>query len=395
MTDPERREAADAQTIALRIVVGLLLVGGAWLLAGLLVPFLLALILAIALAPLAARLERAGVPKGAADLLCLLVVVAVLAATIGLLVYETGTVLKDSDRYLKRFSELIARGARRTGGDRLVESLGLLRSEGEGREGRARPGGSDRPESRGDEGRGEGTGGPGAAWFQFLRRNVISLARWVGAGLGGVLGFVGGLAIFLVYLFYMLATREEWVERITHAARRLGLRPNRERLARVQHEVVTYVGCLSLVCLAYAVLVSLALWAIGVPQPLMWGVLAGLLEFVPYLGPLIACVLPTIVSLSLGTWWQPAAVLGVFVGLHLIDAYVVTPILYGRAVHLDPVTLLFGALFFGWIWGPFGLALGTPMLILLRGLLVMAPDTPALDALADVEDQKAASAVAR
>src|SRR5437763_6495918 len=103
--------AADAQTVALRIVVGLLLVGAAWLLAGLLVPFVLALVLAIALAPLSSRLERAGVPRAVADLLCMLAVVAVLAAMAGLLVYEAGTVLKDSDRYLKRFSELLARGA--------------------------------------------------------------------------------------------------------------------------------------------------------------------------------------------------------------------------------------------------------------------------------------------
>jgi predicted PurR-regulated permease PerM len=59
--------------------------------------------------------------------------------------------------------------------------------------------------------------------------------------------------------------------------------------------------------------------------------------------------------------------------------------LYGRAVKFDPVTILFGALFFGWLWGPAGLATAMPMLIILRGLLVITPGTPVLDALADVE----------
>jgi predicted PurR-regulated permease PerM len=139
--------------------------------------------------------------------------------------------------------------------------------------------------------------------------------------------------------------------------------------------------------------VSLALWLIGVPQPLLWGLIAGLFEVVPYFGPLIASVLPTIVALSLGTWWQPLAVAGLFLTLHLVEGYFISPMVYGRAVKLDPVTILFGAVFFGWLWGPAGLAVSTPMLILLRGLLEITTDTPALDALADIDDAKTKNGV--
>jgi predicted PurR-regulated permease PerM len=216
-----------------------------------------------------------------------------------------------------------------------------------------------------------------------------SLLGWVLTGVGGLVGIVGGVIVFLAFLFYMLQTREEWCDRTTDALTKLGMGPRDGQLAQLQQEIVTYIGCLSLVSLGYMVLVTLVLWAIGVPQPLLWGVLAGLLEFIPYFGPLIASVLPLIVSLSLGSWWQPAAVLGQYVGLHFLESYVVTPLVYGRAVRLNPVTILFAALFFGWIWGPVGLALATPMMILLRGLLVMSPHTPALDAFANVEDEKA------
>ena len=77
-----------------------------------------------------------------------------------------------------------------------------------------------------------------------------------------------------------------------------------------------------------------------------------------------------------------------YLALHLVEGYVVTPQLYSRAIRLNPVTILFGALFFGWILGPVGLALALPMVIILRGLLVITPDTPALDALAGVEEMK-------
>jgi predicted PurR-regulated permease PerM len=95
------------------------------------------------------------------------------------------------------------------------------------------------------------------------------------------------------------------------------------------------------------------------------------------------------VALSLGSWWQPAAVVALYVALHQLEGYVVTPLVYGRAAEFNPVTILFSALFFGWLWGPLGVALALPMMILLRGLLVITPDTPALDALADVEGEKA------
>ena len=152
-----------------------------------------------------------------------------------------------------------------------------------------------------------------------------------------------------------------------------------------------YFGCLSMIALGYAVVVSLLLWLLKVPQPILWGVLAGMMEVVPYFGPLIAGVLPTVVSLSLGSWWQPLAVVGMFLSLHLVEGYLIEPKLYGRVVRLDPVTILFGAIFFGALWGPGGLAIATPMMIVLRGLIMITPDTPALDALAGVRAEKAAA----
>lgn len=373
---PERtvREELDAQAVALRVVAALLLVGAAWLLAVLLVPFVLAMVLAVALSPLAIRMQRLGAPKSAASLVCVLGILSILSVAVGLVLYQAGAMVKDSDQYLQKFGALLSEGAKRVGSDRVVESLGLLKVEGSA---------TADPES------------PGHDWEQFLRHNMQALLGWVTTGLGGLLGMVGGTVVFLAFLFYMLQTREEWRERTTDALTKLGMRPRDGQLVQLQREIVIYIGCLSLVSLSYTVLITLALWAIGMPQPLLWGALAGLLEFVPYFGPLVASILPLIMSLNLDRWWQPLAVLGLYLGPHLVEGYAVTPLVYGRAVRLNPVTILFAALFFGWIWGPIGLALSTPMMILLRGLLVMSPHTPVLDAFADVEDEKAEPRPAR
>jgi predicted PurR-regulated permease PerM len=353
----------EPQAGTLKLIAVLLLLGAAWLLWALLVPFFLAMVLAIAIAPVADKLERAGLGRTASAALGLLAVVLPLVFAIGLLAAQTGEILQRSDDYLSRFARKLGTVSSRVGGDRLLSALGEIDPE-------AAP------------------GGPDAAgyWDALVRRNARLLGRWVVQGLGGLLGFVGGLIVTLAFLFYMLLTRSEWVERLRSALAHLGLRPRRARIQRIQGEIATYLRQVALVSACYVVVIALALWAIGVPQPLLWGVLTGLLEVVPYFGPLIAGALPTIVALGTGeSPWQPLAVVAVFVVLQTIEGYVVAPLLYGKAVDIDPVLVLFGVLFFGFLWGPIGLALAMPMLILLRGLVAMTPDTPALDALVDAE----------
>ncbi len=399
--DATLHDEMDTQTIALRVIAGLLLIGAAYLMSTVLLPFVLALVLAIALSPVANWMVNKGLPKSLASLACMLFVALILVTPTGLIIYQAGTVLQDSDQYLDRFSGLIADVSKRTGGDRFMQSLGVIGEVSpevpSGEAGSADSTGeatssssakSDDSSQPTDEAGASSSNHSLEFWRNAIRRNARALLRWVMTGLGGLAGVIGGVVIFLAYLFYMIQTRAEWIERVTLFSARLGLHPRHRQFDKIQHEIQTFIGCLSLVSLGYTILVTLILWLIGVPQPLLWGILAGFLEWIPYFGPLLAMILPTIVSLSLGTWWQPAAVVAQYVGLHALESYVVTPLLYGGAVRINPVTVLFGVLFFGWLWGPLGLATAMPVLILLRGILIMSPDTPALDALVEADEEK-------
>ncbi len=119
--------ALDAHTTILRWIAGLLTAGAAWLLAPILVPFVLALALAIALSPLTVRLERMGLGRTGSSLACLVLLTAVLLLTAGLVGYQAGTILQQSDRYIDRVSHLFATVTRVTGGERLLASLGAIR----------------------------------------------------------------------------------------------------------------------------------------------------------------------------------------------------------------------------------------------------------------------------
>lgn len=390
--EPRPSDRAKTRTIALEIIAGVLVVGLLAWMGAMLVPFVLAVVLTIALSGACDWLERKGVPATVANLLATVAVAAALSITAGLVLMQAGSILGQSEEYIGQFSKLLDRVSRWSGGDRVLESLGMFGTEaGDGLAdaGDSAPAsGEASPESGGQASSTEATDpeSPGPAyWDQLLRRNGQRLARWVASGIGGALGLLGGVVFFLALLFYMLQTRSAWVERIIRASLYLGLKPRRETLESIRDETVRFLRALSLVSLGYTVIVTVVLWSVGVPQPLLWGVLTGLLEFIPYFGPLIAMSMPLVVSLSLGNWWAPLVVIGQFAALHTLESYVVTPLIYGKAVKMDPVLLMLGLLVFGWIWGPLGLVAAMPVMILLRGLVEITPNTPALDALVDPE----------
>jgi predicted PurR-regulated permease PerM len=104
--------------------------------------------------------------------------------------------------------------------------------------------------------------------------------------------------------------------------------------------------------------------ALGVPNPVLWGVVAGLLNFVLYLGPLVMVCLMSIVGIiTFDDFWQAMLPPLAFVGLNLIEAYVVTPHVVGRSLRLPPVAVFLSLVFWGLIWGVAGMLIAVPLLV--------------------------------
>jgi predicted PurR-regulated permease PerM len=353
------------------VIATLLTLGAMSLLAEILVPLFLAMVLSVAFSPVAGRLERKGVPRTLASLICLAAVVAVLVTVVGLVVRQSASVFQQVQRSMERLGRDLDKLALGTDTGRLIRALGM--------------GGAWSPGRRGSPPRAGGSQGQDF-WAEFVINSGQTLGRWVVGGLGGLLGFLGGVAIMLAFFFYLLYDRDRWIARVLRAARALRLRLCPGDLEQIRQRMVRYVGCLALVTSCYGAVIALVMWLIGLPQPLFCGALTGVLELVPYFGPAIAGALPTAVAATMGDgWWRPAAVAGSFILLQTIEGYVVAPLVYGRAVEIDPVTVMFGVLLMGWLWGPLGLACAMPMLILLRGLLSAGMDVPSDKAIGALE----------
>jgi predicted PurR-regulated permease PerM len=151
-------------------------------------------------------------------------------------------------------------------------------------------------------------------------------------------------------------------------------------VARVIQNVVdatsAYVITIATINLCLGLAVAVALWLIGMPSPLMWGGIVALLNFIPYFGPMLAAVLLGLGGLmvfdDVYVALLPAALQ---VGFHLVEANVITPMLLGRRLTMNPLLILVSLTFWGWVWGTPGALLGVPLLIIIQ-TVVSAAGTP-------------------
>ncbi|MDG5487540.1 AI-2E family transporter [Sphingomonas sp. BGYR3] len=144
--------------------------------------------------------------------------------------------------------------------------------------------------------------------------------------------------------------------------------------ARVIQNVVddtsAYLGTITVINLSLGLTVAAALWAIGMPTPLMWGGIVALLNYIPYLGPILAAALLALGGLMTfdDLFWAllPSAIM---IGAHLIEANLVTPMIVGHRLTIHPVLILVSLSFWGWVWGLTGALLAVPLLIIIQTVL--------------------------
>ena len=135
----------------------------------------------------------------------------------------------------------------------------------------------------------------------------------------------------------------------------------------IERELSRYLGTIALINAGLGICVGLALWAIGIPNPILWGVLAGVLNFIPYIGSLIGVALVGTIALGTMPTLSHAALAPLaYFALTTIEGQFVTPVLVGRRLALNPVTLFLGIAFWGWLWGVIGMLFAVPLMVAVK-----------------------------
>lgn len=175
----------------------------------------------------------------------------------------------------------------------------------------------------------------------------------------------------VLVIFFFLSG---WTRLRKGTIRRRGSFDGAMQTARVIQNVVDatadYLATITMINAILGLTVSLLLWALGMPSPFMWGGIVSICNFVPYLGPIVAAVLLGLGGLmtfdAVGLALLPATI---FIGVHLVEANLVTPLVLGKRLTINPLLILVSLSFWGWVWGTPGALLAVPLLLILQTVL--------------------------
>jgi len=390
---PDERWALDpraiivSETIALmpslKLLVGLLtmavVIAGLYFGRDLLIPLALAMLLGFLLDPLVTRLKRWGVPRVAAVLLVVTAVLCVLAGASVLLGQQVRMLATDLPTYQTTMRDKL-RGIRET-----MSSPGVLeramrtfdevereisgendnKKEAEDRLATAPPPPAFEHPVPDSEGKPEEAPPPPLVQIQERPPTPMQqAAAWL-ARIGDLLGTAG---IVLLFLVLVLLGRNDLRDRML---RLMGgnLHRSTDAMTEASARISRYLAMQLVVNVTYAMPMTLGLWLIGVPGAILWGVVAAVMRFVPYVGPVISAMFPLLLAFATDPGWDILLwTIGLILVLELISNNIIEPWLYGASTGLSTISLISAALFWTALWGPIGLILSTPLTVCLMVL---------------------------
>lgn len=180
--------------------------------------------------------------------------------------------------------------------------------------------------------------------------------------------FLFGTMVMLILLYFLLGSGDLFLRKLVHVLPRLEDKKKAVSIARtIEDQVSRYLFTVALINTCLGTAGGLAFWALGMPNPMLWGAIAGLLNFIPYLGALTVIVILTLVATStFSSIGHALAVPAIYFGLATLEGNFITPWVIGRRMTLNPVVVFIGLTFWSWMWGVPGTLLAVPMLVMLK-----------------------------
>ena len=195
--------------------------------------------------------------------------------------------------------------------------------------------------------------------------------------LGAILSPLGTAALVLLLVIFMLLKRDDLRGRLIRLIGQGRISTTTRAMEDAGRRVSRYLSTQFLVNTCYGICVAVGLQFIGVPNAPLWGLLSGVLRFIPYVGPWAGALLPILLSFAISTsWFTPLMTVALFIVLEVIVSNFIEPWVYGANTGVSPLALIISAVFWTWLWGPVGLVLSTPMTVCLA---VMGRHVPRLE----------------
>ena len=314
-----------------------------------LIPLVVGLIISYALAPVVDRLEGLSIPRALSAAVLLLAIVGGTGAAAFSLQDEAASLVESLPEAVSKFQRSVRKewGA---SGDTLEKMQQAADEFGRTTNGemRAAPRGVTRVQ---------------------IETPKLDIRQYLWTTVNGAISATSSALIVLFLAYFLLASgdafRRKWVAMSgpTLSRRRITV----QVMDEIAQQIQVYLGVQVLTSVLVGVSSGLAFWAIGLESAAMWGVVAGVLNLVPYIGAIVTTAGTALVAfLQFGTLGMAFAVGSISLVINTLEGYWLTPWLASRASSMNAVVVFLGLLFWGWLWGPWGLVLGLPILMVIK-----------------------------
>src|SRR4051812_32344153 len=347
------------RSVALTVVAALAVILTLQYAQSVLVPIVLGVLISYGLAPFVGALQRLHLPRAFSAGLA----VTVLVGAIGLGMYTLSdqgrAIVSDFPAAAQRIRERVRTHRRATGGalekvQRAATEIDRAAQEA------ATPAAAPPANGRRD-----------TAVQQVEVVEPFRATDYLWSGSVGLLGFIGQFVLVLFLVYFFLVTGDLYKRKIV----KIGGHTLSEKKITVQIideinlQIANFMRVQVFTSFLVAVVTGIALWWLEVDHPIVWGILAGVFNSIPYLGPvLVSGGLGVVSFMQFNDLLRTAYVCGIAFAITSLEGFLLTPMLMGRAAQMNPVAIFVGLLFWSWIWGLWGTILAVPMLMMLKAI---------------------------
>jgi predicted PurR-regulated permease PerM len=186
--------------------------------------------------------------------------------------------------------------------------------------------------------------------------------------LGQTQGFLLGGGVMFVLLFFLLASGDMFLRKLVTVLPRFENKKLAVEISRqIEYDISRYLLAITFINAGFGTAVGISMYFLGMPNPLLWGVMAGLLHFIPFLGAIVGISVVTLVAFVTMDQLTPILLVpSAYLGLNLLEEYLFFPFLIGRRLLLNPVVIFIWLIFWGWLWGIPGALMAVPLLAIFK-----------------------------
>jgi predicted PurR-regulated permease PerM len=180
--------------------------------------------------------------------------------------------------------------------------------------------------------------------------------------------FASGFFTTILFLFFLLVSGDTFLRRLVEILPSFTNKRQAVDISQqVESDISAYLVTITLMNAAVGIATAMVMWLTGIGDPILWGAVAFLLNFVPILGPIFGVVIFLLAGLLTNdTLWQALLPSGLYLGIHLIEGQLLTPMLLAKRFILNPVLVIISLVFWFWMWGAPGAILSVPMLAITK-----------------------------